>query len=336
MPKQNRISDAIIRMGQRIKNSVNREFLTYLVFLLIAVTIWYLNALNKDYTTDLKFTVKYADLPADKVLVNTPPEYLTLTVNAQGFTVLKYKFGLIFNPITLDASYQTLRKISASTSGDYYISTQTVFDKIAAQLSSDAKLKMVTPDTLKFQFSGTVQKKISVKSAIQLQFEKGFLPKGSMTIDPRQVTVVGPQAIIDTMRYVYTRSKIFKKLKDNLHTSIDLQPVHQLRYSADEVNIVQAIERYTEATLAVPIEPMNLPKGLTMKVFPGTVTVNCMVPVADYEKLQSYMFRAVVDYAGIKDVMDNQAKAKVALLRTPDDVADVKFQPKSVDFIIEK
>ena len=333
MLKKKRISsDAIKQLGQKIKNSVSREFLTYLVFLLIAFTIWYMVALNKEYTTDLKFTVRYNDLPADKVLVNTPPEYLTLTVNAQGFTLLKYKLGLIFNPVVLDANYQALRK----TEGEYYISTQSVFDKIAAQLNSDVKLKMIAPDTLKFQFSETIRKNIRVKSALQFQFEKGFLPKGNMSINPREVTVIGPQAIIDTMQYVYTRSKVFKKLKDNLRTSIDLQPVHQLRYSVVEVLIEQAIERYTEATLTLPIEPMNLPKGLTMKVFPGTITVNCMVPVSDYEKLQPYMFRAVVDYAGIKDVRDNQIKARVALLRTPDDVTDVKFQPKSVDFIIEK
>ncbi len=315
---------------------MNHEFLIYLVFLLIAIVIWYLNALSKDYTTDLKFTVKYTDLPEDKVLVNSPPEYLTLTINAQGFTLLKYRFGLIFYPITLEASYQTLRKNNNAPQGEYFLTTQSVFDRIAAQLSSDVKLRLVAPDTLKFLFSETIRKDIPVKSALQLQFEKGFLPKGNMLIDPGEVTVTGPQALIDTMQYVYTQEKIFKKLKDTLRTSIGLQPVNQLRYSVNDVSIVQAIERHTEATISVPIEPVNLPEGLTMKAFPGSVTVNCMVPIVDYEKLQPYMFRAVVDYVSIKDVKDNQAKVKVTILRAPDYVTDVKFHPKNVDFIIEK
>lgn len=337
MAKKNRISDVFKQLGQKIKSNVNHEFLTYLVFLLIAVTIWYLNALNKDYTSDLKLSVKYTDLPADKVLVNTPSDHLTLTVNAPGFTLLKYRFGLMY-PITLDANYQTLRKIDFSTQGEYFILTQSPFvlDKISAQLSSDIRLKMIYPDTLKFQFSETIQKVIPVKSTLQLQFEKGFLPKGGMSIDPREITVVGPQSIIDTMQYVYTRSKVFKKLKKDLHTQIDLQPTLQLRYSVNEVKIFQVIERHTEATIAVPIEPVNMPQGLTMKVFPGIVTVNCMVPVGDYEKLQPYMFRAVVDYASVMDIKDHQVKAKVTLLRTPDYVTDVKLQPKNVDFIIEK
>jgi len=325
------------RLGQKIKNEVNHDFLTYLVFLLIAIAIWYLNALNKDYTTELQFAVKYTDLPNDRVLTNAPPEYLGLTLSAQGFKLLQYRFGLIFNPVTLEVNYQTLRKRNNSPQGDnYYLTTQTIFDRIAAQLSSDVRLKSIVPDTLNFLLSETVRKKISVKPTLQLQFEKGFFPKGEMVIEPGEVTVTGPKALVDTMQYVHTRKKVFKKLKNTLKTSIELRSVHQLSFSVNEVNILQVIERYTEATINVPIESVNLPEGLSMKTFPGMVAINCLVPVADYEKLQPYMFRAVVDYTSVKDLTDHQAKAKVTILRTPDYVTDVKFNPKNVDYIIEK
>jgi len=334
--KKVRIFDVFKQLGQKIKNNVNHDFLTYLVFLLIAIVVWYMNALNKDYTTNMKFAVKYTDLPEDKVLTNTPSEYLTLNISAQGFTLLKYRFGLIFPLLTLEASYQTLRKRNNSPQGEYYLNTQSAFDKIASQLSSNVRLRIIVPDTLNFLLSETVKKKLPVKSALQLQFDKGFFPKGDMLIVPREVTVTGPEALVDTMQYVYTRTKVFKKLRDTFKASVELQSIHQLRYSVNEVNIVQVIERYTEATITAPIEPINLPEGLTMKVFPGMVTINCMVPVTDYEKLQTYMFRAVVDYTSIKDIMDNQAKARVILLRTPDYTTNVKFNPKNVDFIIEK
>jgi len=317
-------------------NKINRDFLTYLVFLLIAVVIWYLNALNKDYTTDLNFAVKYTDLPEDKVLTNTPPEYLTLTINAQGFTLLKYRFGLKFNSVMLEASNQTLRRKNYFTQGVYYLATQPMFDRIASQLSSDVKLRLVSPDTLNFLLSETIRKKIPVKSVLQFQFDKGFFPRGNIQIEPCEITVTGPKALVDTMQYVYTRTRVFKKLKDTFKASLELQPVHKLRYSVNEVYVVQVIERYTEAIITATIEPVNLPEKLTMKVFPGTVTINCLVPVVDYEKLQPYMFRAVVDYNSIKDARDNQAKAKVVVSWTPDYVIDVKFNPKNVDFIIEK
>ena len=317
-------------------NKINRDVLTYLVFLLIAIAIWYLDALSKDYTADMKFAVRYTDLPDDKVLTNTPPKYLTLTINAQGFTLLKYRMGLIFNPMTLEANYQTLRRKNNSPQGEYFLVTQSAFDRIASQLSSDVRLRQVAPDTLNFLLSETIRKKITVKPALQLQFDKGFFPRGEMQIKPAEITVTGPRAIVDTMKYVYTRANVFKRLKDTLKTSVELQSVHLLRYSANEVQIEQTIERFTEATITAPIEAINLPGKLTMKMFPGTVTINCMVPVVDYEKLQPNMFRVVVDYNSVKDAMDNQTKAKVTISRTPDYVIDVKFNPKNVDFIIEK
>ena len=331
-----KIFGAFKQLGQKIKSRVSRDFLTYLVFLLIAVVIWYMNALNKAYTDEQKFAVRYTDLPEDKALANTPEEYLTLTINAQGFTLLKYRLGLIFNPITIEASYQTLRRNNRSAQGEYQLVTQTAFDRVAAQLSSGVRLIRIEPDTLTFLFSETIRKDIAVKSALRLQFEKGFLPKGAMLVEPAKVTVTGPKALADTMQYVYTRAKTFRKLKDTFRATVELQPVRQLRYSSGEVSIVQVIERHTEAAIQVAIEPVNLPKELTMRFFPGTVTVNCMVPISDYEKLQPYMFRAVVDYASIRDVKDNQAKARVTLSRAPDYVTDVKFHPKNVDFIIEK
>jgi YbbR domain-containing protein len=301
---------------------------------LIAVVIWYLNALNKDYTDNLKFAVKYTDLPDDKILTNTPPGHLLLTINAQGFTLLKYKLGMIFSPITMDASYNALRKTSNSPLDEYYLVTQPAFNKIAVQLSPNAVLKQISPDTVYFYLSETVRKEIPVKPNILLQFDKGFLPSGKMLVEPATVTVTGPQTITDTMQYVHTRIKSFNKLKDTLRTVIALQPVNQLRYSVNEVNIVQSIERHTEASITILIEPVNVPEGLTMKVFPGSVNVNFMIPVSDYEKIQPQMFRAVVDYFTVKDGKDSQAK--VTILRSPDCVTDVKLHPASVDYIIEK
>jgi hypothetical protein len=229
----------------------------------------------------------------------------------------------------LEASYNTLQR---KTQGDYYLTPPSMFNRIAAQLRSDVDLRHVSPDTLFFHFTETIRRDIPVKPAVQLQFEKGFLPKGNMLVEPAIVTVTGPNTIIDTMQYVYTQTRVFRRLNNTLRATIELQPINKLRYSTNEVRIMQAIERHTEAAIVIPIEAINMPEGVTMRLFPGTITVSCMVPVAYYERLQPHLFRAVVDYNSIMD----QIRARVVILRTPDYVADVKFNPNSVDFIIEK
>ena len=328
-----KIPDVFKRLGRKIKSKANKEILTYLVFLLIAITIWYLNALSEEYTAEIRMAVKYTDYPDDKVLANIPPDRLLLTVSGQGFSLLRYRFGLSLSPLTIEAGYNTLHR---KTHDEYYIATQAIFNRISGQLSSDMNLKHIAPDTLNFVFTETISREIPVKTAIQLQFEKGFLPSGNMVINPEKITVTGPRTIVDTLQYVYTRAKVFRKLKDTLQTSMELAPVRQLRFSEDQVTIIQAIDRHTEATIAVDIEPVNVPEGITMRVFPGTITVNCMVAIVNYEKLRPHLFRAIVDYNSIKDATDNQTRARVLMMRMPDFVSDLSFHPLNVDFILEK
>ena len=336
MTKADQIKNIFNRLLKKIRSRISREFLIYLFFLLIAVVVWYFNALNKNYTTDLRFKINYENLPDDKVLVNAPPGEITLTVNAQGFTLVKYQMSLRLYPLVVDASYSSLRHLPNAPEGSYYITTQTIFDLIDSQLSSDIRLGRISPDTLHFFFSEMVQKEVLVKSTIDLQYEKQFLPKGNLRLEPSTVTVSGPSAIVDTMKFVYTKAGKYKKLKDTLKASVALQPVDMLKYSEKEVTLIQPVEKHTEATLNVPIEAINLPEGLVMKTFPGTVMVNCMVAISEYEKLQAYQFRAVVDYNAIADIRENQAKIKVNLVKSPDYVSDVRFHPKNVEFIVEK
>ncbi|MDR0815005.1 MAG: hypothetical protein LBN37_04545, partial [Bacteroidales bacterium] len=131
------------------KSRPRHELMLYLFFLLIAVVIWYMNALNKDYTTDLKFSTHFVDLPADKVMMQAPDDHVTLTVQAQGFTLLKYRLGIIFHPVLIKANYKNLKRLRK---GEYYMLTTSVVENISEQLSSDVNLIRVTPDTLKFLF----------------------------------------------------------------------------------------------------------------------------------------------------------------------------------------
>jgi hypothetical protein len=312
------------------KSQSRHELMLYLFFVLIAVVIWYMNALNKNYTTELKFSTNFVDLPVDKIMVQAPDDHITLTVQAQGFTLFKYRMGVLLHPILIKANYKNLKRLRK---GEYYMLTASVVENISEQLSSDITLVRVTPDTLKFVFSEMVKKKVPVKISAQFQFEKEFTSLGNINIEPAEVTVSGPQSIIDTVRYVYSQNRTFKGLKDTLKAVLALQPVEMLSFDAKEVRITLPVERVTEASVSVSIEAINLPDGFSLKTFPGNVSVSCMVPVSRFNKLQPQMFRAVVDYESIGN---KDSKAKVAIAKSPDFVLDVRYHPKSVDFIVEK
>ncbi|MDR1667300.1 MAG: YbbR-like domain-containing protein [Bacteroidales bacterium] len=313
------------------KGNFKREMLVYLLFLLIAIVIWYLNALNKTYTTDLKFNAQFVNLPKDKILVKAPDNNLTFTVEAQGFTLLKYRIGLVFRSIAINADYHLLKY---GKNGEYYTPTSTVMKNVSEQLGTDINLLRIWPDTLKFVFSEMVKKTVPVKIRAHFRYEKEFSALDSVQVDPERIMVSGPRSLIDTLRFVSSVHKTFKGLKDSLKTKIELQPIEKISYQVKEVSIVLPVERMTEASVTVGIETVNLPKGLVMKTFPGSITINCLIPVSRFDKLHSQMFRATVDYETV--IRSKEAKAKVMISKSPHYVQDIRFHPKNVDFIVEK
>ncbi|MDR1864287.1 MAG: hypothetical protein LBR08_01815 [Bacteroidales bacterium] len=330
------IRAALLASRERTENRLKGNLLTYAAFLLIAVAIWYLNALSKDYTADLKFSVRFVNLPTDRILVRAPEERLTLTVSAQGFTLLKYRMGLIFRSLSIDADAQALKRDRHTPPGEHFILASSAFASVSAQLGAEIRLSAIAPDTLRFVFSEMARKRVPVKVRAEFRFEREFLATAGMTVEPEMITVSGPRSIVDTLSCVYSVEKRFGKLKDRLQASLPLQPVEKLAYSVSEVKIDLPVERHTEATMTVPVEALNLPAGYAMKTFPAAATVTCMVPINRFDALKPRLFRVTVDYALIKSAGDGSSKAKLTVTRAPEYVSDVRVHPHSVDFVIER
>lgn len=83
---------------------IKRNVVTYGVCVIIATVLWFLNALNKEYTTENTYPIKYMDLPKGKLLVSEPPKEMTLAIKAHGFALLRYSISTSFLPIVLNVN----------------------------------------------------------------------------------------------------------------------------------------------------------------------------------------------------------------------------------------
>ena len=79
------------RKPRRKKITLNRKVLVFFFFLLLSILFWFLTAMNQEYETTISYPVRYIKFPERKVLVNDIPDRLDLSVNAGGYTLLRYK-----------------------------------------------------------------------------------------------------------------------------------------------------------------------------------------------------------------------------------------------------
>lgn len=302
-------------------------------FIVVATILWYLNKLSNEYTTDLQFPLRIINQPKGKIIVGEPVEKLTLRVNAFGYYLLRYKISASLIPITIDLNEVLLLPYKKSSSHFYILSTR-LRSTIVSQIGGEFRLEAVLPDTLFFEFTSLEEKKVKVLPKVVTTFEKQYMQSGPVVVSPDSITLSGPKSILDTINHVETLPVKGDRLYSDLEVTGSLPPIKQVAFSHRRVSIVVPVEKFTEATISLPIEVKNKPDNIEVKLIPSTVNFKCNVVLSRYNNLNNRYFTAQVDYFAIDWSSTN--KLRVNITRMPDFITKFDFEPKYVEYIIEK
>ena len=71
----------------------NKKLNVFLLFLVLSFVFWMLIKLSRTYTSSVEINLSYTDLPKNKMLQAEPKSKVKVTLDAVGFTLLKYKFS---------------------------------------------------------------------------------------------------------------------------------------------------------------------------------------------------------------------------------------------------
>lgn len=142
----------ISRPGGKVK-FLNRNVVVFAFFLVLSFVFWYLNSLGKDLETDIKYPVSYINLPVNKVLTGTQPSRLNLFLKGPGYSILRLKISRTSEPVLIDFSKVSYRRLQNSKPNDYYIVSSGLVQSFNSQLKSACKITTVKPDTVFFSLS---------------------------------------------------------------------------------------------------------------------------------------------------------------------------------------
>jgi hypothetical protein len=310
----------------------NGKAFVFLICLCLASFLWVLNALQKRYIDHISIPVQYINKPSSKELTGKLPDHLELTVDAVGYTLLQYKLNIAISPLLIDVNELTNNYLENNFSTKYSISAIKHRDEFAKQLSNEMTITTIRPDTITFKISHLVEKLVKVYPLLSLDFAKEFIQHKEAQVEPESVLIRGPEEILDTLKFIYTKSIEGKNISQSLTKSTSLIIPNELKSETSKVSVKVMVEQYTEGKFEVPIQVNSQPEGLTIKTFPSQVKVLCRVGISDYNKLSNASFKAVIDFTG----NSQRSKLPVKLLNLSDDIISVDYMPKEVEFIIER
>ncbi len=312
----------------KLKN--DRQLIVFLVCLLIASALWFLNALSKDYSTTVSYPVKYVNPPKNEFLANELPDKLDLKVDAHGFTLLRHKLSLSFSPIVLNLS--NITKDVNPVADIYTVNSKSLIRRISEQVSNEITITDIQPEVLKILFDSLKSKSVPVKSDITIDFKPQYKLKAPVYATPENVKITGPSIILDSIDTIRTDVKTFSKVDANLERMVDLIAPEKTSVMPPKVKINIEVEKFTEKELTIPIQIKNKPDNVSVKLFPSEVKVVFTVGLSEFDKIKPSDFEASVDFNSAEKGSDNIV---VTIDKKPEVNQLVRFSPERVEFLIE-
>lgn len=284
--------------------------------------------LNKDFNFIAKVPVSFYELPKDKLLKSYTSQEVSVRGIASGYNYLKYRF--------FDQNFKiNLSELKRKDSTLYFYDFNEEEDRLSGSLAT-SEIKSFEPDTLFFILDKNFEKKVEVRSRINYNFAAGYGSLRGLSFLPDSVLVRGPETSIDTLEAVYTEPVSFTGIKQDMRDSVSLvsyKPIKQLEIDPGKVGFSLSVDKFTEGSLVVPIQVINVPAEVTAKIFPKRVKLIFNVNLKNYNRLKSSNFKVICDF----DKIDSTSTSLTPeIVQYPSYVRDLRLGEKTVQYLLVK
>lgn len=317
-------------MNQAQKSIKNKKKINiFLLFLMLAFVFWMLIKLSRTYTSSVEINLSYTDLPKNKMFQTEPKSKVNVTIDAVGFTLLKYKFS----KKNIEVS---LKNIKRKSNTKYYLLSANVLKSVDKSFAK-SEVTDIDPDTLYFELGRSISKKVKVEADVSIQYKSGYHLSGALEVVPAYITISGPKSQVDSIIYVTTKDLKITNVFDTINSEVAIlmnDKLSKLTYSATKVNVQAKVEKFTERTIEIPVKVKNVPNLYTISTFPNMVKVVFQIGLSDFNKINENDFEVICDYNLVEsdgiDYLIPTIKSKPSL------VGSVKIVPNKIEFLLEK
>lgn len=302
-----------------------RKVSVFLSCLFISVFSWLFFALSNSYVYEVNSKLNFTNPPLNKAYHPLQDDTVTLKVRGSGwqllFSKLKSKLKIV------DVSLQPLNS-------GHYVTISKQLNDINTQFESNQKVISVTPDTLFFDFTKRITKRVPIKLLSKLSFEKAYGISGPVILDPATVIITGAAEDLKGIKFWRTDSLLLKNLNATVNTKVGFQSgiKNNVNVYPNVIKVEIPVGEFTEKTLDIPIEVENNP-GREIKIIPERARITLLTALSNYPAIERESIKVSVDYD--EWVKNKYSQLPIRITKFPPFCKLVKIEPQIVDFIIK-
>ncbi len=300
---------------------------TFFGFLVASLFFWVLINLSKTYTSEVNYDINYINLPQQKTLINIPLKSINLLVKGTGFNLLSTNISN--EPLQLD-----IEKVNRKTGNNYYFLSKNLHANIQSQLKSGIELIQTQKDSIPLKIGTLTSKNIPLKSNLNITFQLGFDLAKPITIKPDSILISGDETELKNISFLNLEKLDLKNVSEsiNIKSKIIIPKNDSFKITNKEVDIIVAVDKFTEGEIEIPVTIKNAPEGIN--IFPKKIKLIYKVGLTNFNKITPDLFNVECDY--------NESNTKGISYLTPrvqshsDLVTIVRVVPDKIDFLIHE
>ena len=311
------------------------RLLAFAVCVVVAGFLWVLTALTRPYKVLVDFEVLYQNANSFGVKDVNLPRQVSIELEDYGYNIVGYRFRNEAHTITVD--FNNYRIFRNNRRNEAYVLLNYKPEVIARQLSNDAKVLKVEPDTLFVSASERAGKKVAVVLKTEFDFRKQYMLSADPVISPDSITINGPKSQIDRIDFVETELLTKEDVQGPFEDRIKIARNgfgSEIQMSPSTVGIKVDVQEFTEGTLEVPIEQVNVPPGAKVVLVPDKAIIKYRVPLSYYADVKPNEFRVVADCRNVLTQTADNIKLTVA--ESPKNTSSVNIIDDRVRYLLKR
>lgn len=306
-----------------------RKVKVFLLFLACSTLAWLINTLSQSFVSNTNFVLEYANTPEEFLLVKTPKAAIDVRLRAIGFQFVA--FELRKRKVQIDLS-----KVNV-LNGRYYILPKVYRKQIDNQLPNSTEVLEMENDTLFVELIKLVVKEVPVIPRTTVDLAANYMLDGPIRVEPPQVTITGPKNEVDSITAIRTSIINMENIKDDFaqeHGLVLNKDLKKSKVTPSIVTISGRVLRFSEKVLSVPVQMVNVPEGVKVRMFPDEVKVLCQGTIDALKDLDSEDFNIICDYDQIESANANRLPLRMETF--PDRLSKATLLTKEVEFILRR
>ncbi|GAB3542600.1 hypothetical protein GCM10027443_43680 [Pontibacter brevis] len=256
-----------------------------------ASTFWLLNALNKSYSTQTTYPIRFVYDQNRLIPIQPLPEEVAINVTGTGWKLLRKVLRLELQPAEI-----YIRSVPRNN----YLPGSALRPALVNALNG-LQLNFVVTDTIFFNFDAKVSERIPLRlEPNQTLTDENHVVVGPVRITPDSVTFTGPSSLIDSLPNPFPLSLSENRAlseSSRISVPIDYNYESLIKSSVEEAEVAVTVRNLVQQERQVTPELINVPDGMRLSVRPPLAMVRYQVLQDSVPLLNRNLFRVILDYS---------------------------------------